>query len=629
MAEQNLSDLAKRLRPLLMPAMNMISTTTVEAATVSILSGTGLSGGGLLDQDRTLAIDLAGNLTWTGAQTFQGQTTTRDLLPEATDSYDLGSSLKLWRKGWLSELDAVVFAKNTVTLIGGWLVISKGEGTMPADVLDTDTQIDFGQAMTVGEFVLIRAAGKVEYLSVGSLVSGTTYNVTRDLDGSGENDWPAGTPYAILGQTGDGRIELNAYTTPRISILRQGATYGTVTEPVRIGDLEGWDDVGTTRYGIGLGDYAGGNYLRYEPVSGFIVQCGSGAVTLDADGVGIKWAATSSYDRALRFIEASTANVGGSLGGQTDPASGSYNPVNTLVMAVPNLASREAHISILADGAQDAKIFLSTVEHTGSKQAYLWLYSDNVLGLNDVRLGGDAIKLRSTDKLWFSGDFGGWYGPPVGETWSYASATTFTVPGDQTARFQKGTKIRLVQTYLKFFTVVADPVYSSPNTTVTVTGGSDYSLSNAAIVDPFYSYEENPQGFPQFFNYTPTWSSTGTQPAIGDGSLAGRFSIHGKTVRVQMRMGIGSTTTFGTGAYTWSVPVAIASGARRGLGTAVCYDLSVTTVYGNVLHMYSGLAGITIFSQMAANAAFFQMTATGPFTWANGDTLDCDISYEF
>lgn len=257
----------------------------------SILAGNGLTGGGLLNQDRTLSVllnsgwsglavdsnglkvDLSASFIWTNNHTFQGITKTRHLQPELTDTYDLGSSTLLWRKGWLSELDAILFAQNTVTLLGGWLLITKDEGAIAADVGTTDTQIDFGKTMTPGDFVLFRAAGKVEYMQVGSLVSGTTYNVTRNLDGSGADAWPAGTPYAVLGQSGQGRIELNAYDTPRLQMIRQGATYNAQTELIRIGDLNGMFGISDNKYGIGIGQYGTNqNFLYYTPETGLVMR---------------------------------------------------------------------------------------------------------------------------------------------------------------------------------------------------------------------------------------------------------------------------------------------------------------------------------------------------------------------
>jgi hypothetical protein len=90
-------------------------------------------------------------------------------------------------------------------------------------------------------------------------------------------------------------------------------------------------------------------------------------------------------------------------------------------------------------------------------------------------------------------DLGGWI--PAGETWTYASATTFTISGDKTDKYQVNDKIKLTQTTAKYFRIVAIS-YSSPNTTVTVNGGGTYTLADASITSPNYSKIDNPQGFP-------------------------------------------------------------------------------------------------------------------------------------
>lgn len=87
----------------------------------------------------------------------------------------------------------------------------------------------------------------------------------------------------------------------------------------------------------------------------------------------------------------------------------------------------------------------------------------------------------------------GWITPT--DTWTYASATTFTIAGvDKTALFPVGTKIKLTQTTVKYFYVTARSF--ATDTTITVNGGSTYSLANAAITSPSYSYMSLPQGFP-------------------------------------------------------------------------------------------------------------------------------------
>lgn len=105
-------------------------------------------------------------------------------------------------------------------------------------------------------------------------------------------------------------------------------------------------------------------------------------------------------------------------------------------------------------------------------------------------------------------DFLGWrkFSQPL----TYASATTFTIPGDYRTILPKGSKLWLTQTTSKYFNVI-NTSFSSGVTTVTVTGGSDYSLANAAITAPYFSYEQTPVGFPAWFNFTPGsnvgWSS--------------------------------------------------------------------------------------------------------------------------
>ena len=245
------------------------------ANTRQIISGNGLTGGGDFSADRTLAvgagtgitvaadtvgINLTSNFTWAGSHIFQNTLTSRHILPELTDTYDLGSPTNLWRKGWLSELDSVVFSENTISAIGGWFMVTKAQGTLIANILSTTLQIDFGQTMTPNDFIIIRSSDtilsvpKTEYMQVGLIVSGTTYNVTRGVGGVSAKDWAAGTVYAVLGNDGDGRIEFQGGTTPRISMVLQGNTYNAQSEHVRIGDLNGMPGFSTETYGIFIGD---------------------------------------------------------------------------------------------------------------------------------------------------------------------------------------------------------------------------------------------------------------------------------------------------------------------------------------------------------------------------------------
>lgn len=91
----------------------------------------------------------------------------------------------------------------------------------------------------------------------------------------------------------------------------------------------------------------------------------------------------------------------------------------------------------------------------------------------------------------------GWF--PIHDIWTYAGADdpsfTFTVAGDMTAVHSVGMKVKLTQTTVKYF-IITKMVYSAPNTTYTVYGGTDYDLANATITDAYISNVKSPAGFP-------------------------------------------------------------------------------------------------------------------------------------
>jgi len=192
------------------------------------------------------------------------------------------------------------------------------------------------------------------------------------------------------------------------------------------------------------------------------------------------------------------------------------------------------------------------------------------------------------------------------ETWTYASATTFTVAGDQTDRYAVGDKIKLTQTTVKYFSVIAVS-YSAPNTTVTVTGGSDYTLDNAAITSPYYSKATSPVGFPQWFSYAVTASG------VTGGTFVGRFRIVGRSCRVIQR-----NTANGTGSATsrsYNAPVAAAAASITVQGVA-------TTINNGAV----GLGKCTI----AATASTINVYLSNEANWtASGESaFSSEIEYE-
>ena len=93
---------------------------------------------------------------------------------------------------------------------------------------------------------------------------------------------------------------------------------------------------------------------------------------------------------------------------------------------------------------------------------------------------------------------GGWTN--VGETWTYASADsptfTATASGDLTGVYTPGQRIKLTQSSTTKYFLVTGVSYSSPNTTITLYGGTDYTLANSAISNIYFSSQKAPVGFP-------------------------------------------------------------------------------------------------------------------------------------
>lgn len=122
----------------------------------------------------------------------------------------------------------------------------------------------------------------------------------------------------------------------------------------------------------------------------------------------------------------------------------------------------------------------------------------DVVGTTDTQtLTNKTLTAPAITSPTISGAWDGWIS--AGETWTYASADdptfTFTVASDVTTKYSAGMRIKLTQTTVKYF-IITKVAYSSPNTTITLYGGTDFDLANATISNPYYSPVKCPYGFP-------------------------------------------------------------------------------------------------------------------------------------
>jgi len=208
------------------------------------------------------------------------------------------------------------------------------------------------------------------------------------------------------------------------------------------------------------------------------------------------------------------------------------------------------------------------------------------------------------------------------DTWTYASATSFTIAGkDVTSRFPVGTKLKLTNaSTTKYFYVISTSF--STDTTVNITGGSDFSLASGAITGNYYGYGSPLPGFPDWFNVSIVWQSDGTQPVLNNGTLVGRIKISGNKVHLKIKLTIGSSTTIGSGTYSFVSPID-AKYILWESSTWIAFDVSAG------YSIYTGKTFINNLNKvyMLTDAGSY-FTNISPFILASEDILALDIDYE-
>lgn len=124
-------------------------------------------------------------------------------------------------------------------------------------------------------------------------------------------------------------------------------------------------------------------------------------------------------------------------------------------------------------------------------------------------------------------------------------------------------------------------------------------------------------------DYTPAWTTTGTAPDIGNGTVEGRYILSGRMCTVEVKLLAGSTTTFGTGQFQFSLPFAASASSLSAYGAARLGDTG-TAFYTGVVEVNTSSNVAVIYSNGTGNL----VQSNSPFTWANTDTLRFTVTYE-
>ena len=182
----------------------------------------------------------------------------------------------------------------------------------------------------------------------------------------------------------------------------------------------------------------------------------------------------------------------------------------------------------------------------------------------------------------------------------YAPATS-NIISDVTIRGRAGLNTNSISTPSAFSTKGRLWFYGSTNLGLAQSVLDQFRLGNAAN------------------GSTPTWASSGTQPAIGNGTLTSNFAVADGVCTETMSITMGSTTTYGTGDWTLSTAFAATQNA---IGSVYMRD-ATGNFWTGVCRIAAGAQAIAIY----ANNAAAGVNATNPFTWAQSDVLEATISY--
>lgn len=125
--------------------------------------------------------------------------------------------------------------------------------------------------------------------------------------------------------------------------------------------------------------------------------------------------------------------------------------------------------------------------------------------------------------------------------------------------------------------------------------------------------------------YTATWTGFGSNPAIGNGTMTGRYFVNGHLCYVDITLTMGSTTTYGTGYWAFALPLPAIDNIGQVGGSALLYDASATTFYHAVPVVDIGAA--QVFVQLLGASSNNVISSSAPFTWANTDQLRLSFWY--
>ncbi|MFI7042595.1 hypothetical protein ACIBI0_38460 [Microbispora rosea] len=121
--------------------------------------------------------------------------------------------------------------------------------------------------------------------------------------------------------------------------------------------------------------------------------------------------------------------------------------------------------------------------------------------------------------------------------------------------------------------------------------------------------------------FTPTWTASTTQPSLGNGTFVGAYLQVGQAVFFRMRLQFGSSTTPGTGSWSFSLPTGLAPAfIQVAQGFVASADGVTRWPMSGYLTTANGVERMGVSNNIVGGAV--------PLTWGAGDQIVLTGCYE-
>lgn len=152
--------------------------------------------------------------------------------------------------------------------------------------------------------------------------------------------------------------------------------------------------------------------------------------------------------------------------------------------------------------------------------------------------------------------------------------------------------------------------------TLTVVGGNVEVADGGLTVDKFANEA--------WSTWSVAWTSTSGSPAIGNGTLQGRYRKMGYTYEFEIVMVAGSTTTFGGAGGVWAFDLPTGVITPKGASSYAVipfYGLAYDDSGGTGEGVFMGVRQTNSYGNVFTTASFGGVTPSVPWTWAVNDSL--------